>query len=72
MLRRAKARIEGHLNYYAITDNLRKCSAYRHFATNILFKWLNRKSPAKDLHVERIRAGTQMGRVAKDLYPQKI
>jgi RNA-directed DNA polymerase len=44
MLRRAKARIEGHLNYYAITDNLRKCSAYRHFATSILFKWLNRKS----------------------------
>ena len=44
MLRRAKARIEGHLNYYAITDNLRKCSAYRHYATRILFKWLNRKS----------------------------
>jgi group II intron reverse transcriptase/maturase len=44
MLRRAKARIVGHLNYYAITDNLWKCSAYRHFATRILFKWLNRKS----------------------------
>jgi group II intron reverse transcriptase/maturase len=44
MLRRAKARIEGHLNYYAITDNLDRCSAYRHFATRILFKWLNRKS----------------------------
>jgi group II intron reverse transcriptase/maturase len=44
MLRRAKARIEGHLNYYAITDNLRKCSAFRHYATRILFKWLNRKS----------------------------
>jgi RNA-directed DNA polymerase len=44
MLRRAKARIEGHLNYYAITDNLQKCSAFRHFATGILFKWLNRKS----------------------------
>ena len=44
MLRRAKARIEGHLNYYAVTDNLEKCSAYRHFATRILFKWLNRKS----------------------------
>lgn len=44
MRRRAKSRIEGHLNYYAITDNLQKCSAYRHFATKILFKWLNRKS----------------------------
>jgi group II intron reverse transcriptase/maturase len=44
MLRRAKARIEGHLNYYAITDNLWRCSSYRHYATRILFKWLNRKS----------------------------
>jgi group II intron reverse transcriptase/maturase len=44
MLRRAKVRIDGHLNYYAITDNLWKCSAYRHYATRILFKWLNRKS----------------------------
>ncbi|MFC1533358.1 group II intron reverse transcriptase/maturase [Thermodesulfobacteriota bacterium] len=44
MLRRAKSRIEGHLNYYAITDNLWRCSAYRHYATRILFKWLNRKS----------------------------
>ena len=44
MLRRAKSRIVGHLNYYAITDNLWRCSAYRHYATSILFKWLNRKS----------------------------
>jgi RNA-directed DNA polymerase len=44
MLRRAKVRIDGHLNYYAITDNLLRCSTYRHYAAQILFKWLNRKS----------------------------
>ena len=44
MLRRAKTRIEGHLNYYAITDNSKMCSTYRHYATRILFKWINRKS----------------------------
>jgi RNA-directed DNA polymerase len=44
MLRQAKVRIDGHLNYYAITDNLWRCSTYRHYATAILFKWLNRKS----------------------------
>ena len=44
MLQRAKVRIEGHLNYYAITDNSRMCSTYRHHVTRILFKWLNRKS----------------------------
>lgn len=44
MLRRAKARIVGHLNYYAITDNSERCGEYVYLATRILFKWLNRKS----------------------------
>ncbi len=44
MLRGAKARIEGTLNYYAITDNLEICSKYVYQATRILRKWLNRKS----------------------------
>jgi group II intron reverse transcriptase/maturase len=44
MLRRAKIRVVGHLNYYAITDNSDKCNSYLHHVTGILFKWLNRKS----------------------------
>jgi RNA-directed DNA polymerase len=44
MLRRAKARVVGHLNYYAITDNADRCSSYVYHATRVLFKWLNRKS----------------------------
>ena len=44
MLRIAKVKIVGYLNYYAITDNLNKCSTYLYFAKRILFKWINRKS----------------------------
>ena len=44
MLRRAKSRLTGHLNYYAVTDNSQMCSTYRHYVTRILFKWINRKS----------------------------
>ena len=44
MLQGAKMRLSGHLNYYAITDNTRMCSSYRHYLTGILFKWINRKS----------------------------
>jgi group II intron reverse transcriptase/maturase len=44
MLRRAKVRVTGHLNYYAVTDNYQMCSTYRHYVTGILFKWINRKS----------------------------
>lgn len=47
MLKRARARVVGHLNYYAITDNAARCSEYIHHATRILFKWLNRKSQRK-------------------------
>lgn len=47
MVRRAKVRIVGHLNYYAITDNSKMCKAFVHFATRILFKWINRRSQRK-------------------------
>ena len=44
MLHSAKARVVGHLNYYAITDNSRVCNRYVYQAMRILYKWLNRKS----------------------------
>ena len=47
MIRSARTRVVGHLNYYAITDNADRCNTYVHYATNILFKWLNRKSQRK-------------------------
>jgi RNA-directed DNA polymerase len=47
LLRRAKARIQGHLNYYAITDNAESCQLYIHLSRRVLFKWLNRRSQRK-------------------------
>jgi len=47
MLRQAKVRVTGHLNYYAITDNSGPCRRYVFYATRLLFKWLNRKSQRK-------------------------
>ncbi len=47
LLRRAKARVTGHLNYYAITDNADQCDRFVYYATRLLFKWLNRKSQRK-------------------------
>ncbi|MFC1764094.1 hypothetical protein ACFL6U_18720 [Planctomycetota bacterium] len=47
MLRSARRRIQGYLNYYAITDNINRCSYYVYRVTQILFKWLNRKSQRK-------------------------
>ena len=47
LLRQAKARVTGHLNYYAITDNSDECHLYMHLTTRALFKWLNRRSQRK-------------------------
>lgn len=47
LLRRAKVRVQGHLNYYAITDNSESCQRYMHLTRRVLFKWLNRRSQRK-------------------------
>jgi len=47
MLRQARSRVISYLSYYAITDNLERCSYYVYRAKRILFKWLNRKSQRK-------------------------
>ncbi|MCX6848519.1 MAG: group II intron reverse transcriptase/maturase [Verrucomicrobia bacterium] len=43
----ARRKLEGHLNYYGITDNLPECASYRTGFISILFKWLNRRSQRK-------------------------
>ena len=47
MLRSARRRVEGYLNYYAITDNSNRCHYYVYRVERILFKRLNRKSQRK-------------------------
>ena len=47
MLRSARRRVQGYLNYYAITDNADRCDYYVHRVKRILFKRLNRKSQRK-------------------------
>ena len=47
LVRKAKARIRGYLNYYAVTDNTKHCDLYMHLTMRILFKWLNRRSQLK-------------------------
>lgn len=47
MLREAKRKVIGYLNYYAITDNAEKCNSYLYHVRRTMFKWLNRKSQRK-------------------------
>jgi RNA-directed DNA polymerase len=55
LLRRAKLKLVGHLNYYAITDNMEMCRAYSHQVERLLYKWLNRQSQRRSYNWERFR-----------------
>ncbi|MBU0638155.1 MAG: group II intron reverse transcriptase/maturase [Planctomycetes bacterium] len=74
MLDAARRRILGHLQYYAVTDNTKDCETYVHHATNILFKWLNRRSQRRtytwDSYYQALQAfGWPTARVRVDLNP---
>jgi group II intron reverse transcriptase/maturase len=74
MIRQARTRVVGHLNYYAITDNAERCSYYVHCATRILFKWLNRKSQRNTYNWKKFRQALTWAdwprvRIRKDLNP---
>jgi RNA-directed DNA polymerase len=47
LLRRAKVRVQGHLHYYAMTDNAESCHRYMRLTRRVLFTWLNRRSQRK-------------------------
>jgi RNA-directed DNA polymerase len=55
LLKQAKLRLQGHLNYYAITDNWRMCDDYRHQVEQLMYKWLNRQSQRRSYTWERFR-----------------
>lgn len=46
-MRNIKQKIQGHCNYYGITDNLRSVSNFIDECKRLLFKWLNRRSQQK-------------------------
>jgi RNA-directed DNA polymerase len=56
LLREAKQRLQGHLNYFAITDNSRMCHRFRHQFEHLLFKWLNRRSQRRSYTWEQFRS----------------
>jgi len=70
----AKRKWQGHLNYYAITDNSRRCCAFGYQMLRLLFKWLNRRSQRRSYTWEQFYdvlrwIGWPPARVKVDLCP---
>ena len=55
LLRRAKLKLQGHLNYYAITDNGEMCQAFKYQVTRLVYKWLNRQSQKRSYNWGRYK-----------------
>ena len=53
LLGRGKRLLDGHLGYYAITDNGQMCNEFRRQVGRQLFKWLNRRSQKRSYTWER-------------------
>jgi group II intron reverse transcriptase/maturase len=65
--------LRGHIQYYGVSGNSRGVSSYVHFATRLLFKWLNRRSQRRSMNWRRFGRVIQpllpVARIVHDLYP---
>ncbi len=74
LLQRAKLKLIGHLNYYAVTDNDRMCQLYKRQVERLLYKWLNRQSQRRSYNWARFNdalawVGWPAVRIRHDLNP---
>lgn len=56
MVAYARRHLQGHIQYYGVSDNSRSVARYVYFATYHLFKWLNRRSQRRSLTWKRFGA----------------
>jgi len=50
-----KAKLRGHIQYYGVSHNSEKVNTFLYRATNIVFKWLNRRSQRKSFTWEKFQ-----------------
>jgi RNA-directed DNA polymerase len=50
-----KAKMRGHIQYYGVSHNIEKVNTFLYRATNIIFKWLNRRSQRKSFNWEQFQ-----------------
>lgn len=50
-----EAKLRGHYNYYGITDNYRMIRQYYRVVTELMFKWLNRRSQRRSFGWEKFQ-----------------
>lgn len=73
MLKFLVRHLRGHIQYYGVSGNSRGVAGYVYVATELLFKWLNRRSQRRSLTWKVFSAGIRpllpKARIIHNLYP---
>jgi group II intron reverse transcriptase/maturase len=73
MVEFVRQHLEGHIQYYGVSGNTRRVTSYIYFTSQLLFKWLNRRSQSRSLTWQRfgevIVRRLPRGRILHNLYP---
>ena len=57
MIRQARTRVVGYLNYYAITDNAARCNYYLYCVRTNPVQMAQPQEPAQQLHLGTVQTG---------------
>ena len=55
LVEKMKAVVRGYLNYFAISDNMKRVHMFVHMVRKILYKWLNRRSQKRSMNWEEFK-----------------
>lgn len=55
LMKTLKSKYRGHRNYYGVVGNKHLLDSFEHFATGIVFKWLNRRSQRRSYNWQGFR-----------------
>ena len=76
MLEYVQRHLEGHIQYYGVSGNVRRVTSYVYFASRLLFKWLNERSQSRSLTWARfcqvVAGHLPRARIVHNLYSKPL
>ena len=77
MVKYVRQHLQGHIQYYGVSGNIRSVGMYAYLCSGLLFKWLNRRSQRHSFRWEKFRPLLRGGllpraRIIHNIYPKPL
>ena len=77
MVKYVRQHLQGHIQYYGVSGNIRSVGMYVFLGSRLLFKWLNRRSQCRSITWEKfcplLRGGLlPRARIIHNIYPKPM